>query len=53
MSNKIKSNSIIQKSNSPKNSFPKSKTEGLKNAIKNTDMLKVIEGIHKERITRP
>lgn len=33
--------------------FPQVKIDGFHDAIKNTDMLKVVEQIKKERITKP
>jgi len=47
---KKKANLKTKKSNTK---FPQVKIDGFQDAIKNTDMLKVVEQIKKERITKP
>lgn len=36
-----------------KTKYPQVKIDGFHNAIKNTDMLEVVEQINKEKITKP
>ena len=41
------------KTNTSKTKFPQVKIDGFQDAIKNTDMLKVVEQIKREKITQP
>ncbi|HMR89570.1 MAG TPA: hypothetical protein PKD51_15525 [Saprospiraceae bacterium] len=41
------------KANSSKTKFPQVKIDGFNDAIKNTDLLKVVEQFKKEKITKP
>ena len=41
------------KTNTSNTKFPQVKIEGFHDAIKNTDMLKVVEQIKREKITKP
>ncbi len=43
---------IKQKFNSSKSTFPKVKIDGFHDAVKNTDMLEVVEQIKKDRNTK-
>jgi hypothetical protein len=46
-------NKIKLKTNTSKKKFPQVKIDGFQDAIKNTDMLKVVEQIKREKITKP
>jgi|JI7StandDraft_1071085.scaffolds.fasta_scaffold218667_3 hypothetical protein len=46
-------NKLKLKTNTSKTKFPQVKIDGFQDAIKNTDMLKVVEQIKREKITKP
>jgi len=46
-------NKIKLITNTSKSKFPQVKIDGFHDAIKNTDMLKVVEQIKREKITKP
>jgi hypothetical protein len=49
----VKNKEIKIKTNPSKTKFPQVKIDGFHDAIKNTDMLKVVEQVKREKITHP
>jgi len=53
MNVKEANNKVKLKTKTSKTKFPQVKIDGFHDAIKNTDMLKVVEQIKREKITKP
>jgi hypothetical protein len=46
-------NKVTLKTNASNTKFPQVKIDGFQDAIKNTDMLNMVEQIKREKITKP